>query len=156
MKRLTKSPSRKGGQTAAISAPSNDPHDTGILSIDVARRLILSRVIIGGRAEPGANDYALINQKEFGAKADFSQPRYQQYESGKRLIPVEAALSICAVYSLTLDWLYMGEPSGLPQRLHHSLHALDRDLPKRINEDLLEKAQRRSEKARKKPKARAP
>ena len=89
-----------------------DPHDTGELAADVGRRLSLVRRALG------------LNQLEFGAKAGLSQPQYHQFESGKRRLTIEAALALCHVYSLTLDYLYRGDPSGLPYKLATTINDL--------------------------------
>lgn len=83
-----------------------DPDDTGNLQADVARRLARTRAALGMR-----------NQQDFGKRAGLSQPKYNQYETGKRLLTLEAALALCTTYNLTLDWLYRGDPSGLPYKL---------------------------------------
>ncbi len=73
--------------------------------MDVARRLSLVRRALG------------LNQLEFGTRAGLSQPQYNQFETGKRRLTIEAALSLCHAYNLTLDYLYRGDPSGLPYKL---------------------------------------
>lgn len=83
-----------------------DPDDTGVFKQDVARRLLLTRRALG-----------IDNQEDFAEGADLSQPRYNQYETGSRLLTLSAALLLCERYLLTLDWIYRGDPSGLPHRL---------------------------------------
>lgn len=82
-----------------------DPGDTGDLARDVARRLAAARKALG------------LDQEEFGAGGNLSQPRYNQYETGRRLLTLSAAMALCERYNLTLDYLYRGDPSGLPYRL---------------------------------------
>jgi transcriptional regulator with XRE-family HTH domain len=43
--------------------------------------------------------------------------RYSQYETGARPLTIEAALSICEQYGVTLDWLFRGDRSTLPYKL---------------------------------------
>lgn len=83
----------------------NDPEDTGDLAKDVARRLRRSRMALG------------LDQQDFGTRAGLSQPQYNQFEKGKRRLTLEAALLLCNEYGLTLDWIFRGDPSGLPYRL---------------------------------------
>ena len=90
---------------------SSDPADKGNLAVDVGRRLRATRAALG------------LSQIEFGASIDLSQPRYNQYESGRRTLSVDAAIALCDRYNLTLDWLYRGDPSGLPYRLAETLRA---------------------------------
>lgn len=91
-----------------------DPDDSGELKVDVARRLALARRAFD------------LNQQEFGESADMSQPQYSQSESGKRLLTLPYALKFCDRYGLTLDWIYRGDPSGLPYRLAEKIKALRR------------------------------
>lgn len=91
---------------------SIDPDDTGELAADVGRRLSLVRRALD------------LNQMEFGAGAGLSQPQYHQFESGKRRLTIEAALALCHVYALTLDYLYRGDPSGLPYKLATTINQL--------------------------------
>lgn len=82
-----------------------DPRDTGDLKTDVGRRLRQTRTALG------------LDQQDFGTRAGMSQPQYNQYENGKRLLTLASALLLCSEYGLTLDWLYRGDPSGLPYRM---------------------------------------
>ena len=90
-----------------------DPSDSGNLAIDVARRLRRTREAVG------------LDQQQFGSRAGMSQPQYNQYETGKRIITLRSAMMLCDEYSLTLDWIYRGDPSGLPYRLATAI----RDVP---------------------------
>src|SRR6516225_4349969 len=58
-----------------------------------------------------------LNQKEFAMRANLKPNRFRQYESGARPLTIDAALSICDQYGVTLDWLYRGDRSTLPHRL---------------------------------------
>ncbi len=89
-----------------------DPDDTGDLRADVARRLALTRKAFG------------LPQQDFGTAAGMSQPQYNQFETGKRLLTLPYALSLCERYGLTLDWLYRGDPSGLPYALHEKIRSI--------------------------------
>jgi transcriptional regulator with XRE-family HTH domain len=91
-----------------------DPEDTGCLQDDVARRLKYSRIAVG------------VDQQDFAEAAGISQPRYNPYETGKRLLTLPAAMMLCERYSLSLDWLYRGDPSGLPNRLLSKINDLRR------------------------------
>lgn len=104
--------------------PMIDPLDTGDLDRDVARRLTLSRMAIGGA------------QADFGKSAGMSQPRYSAYENGLRLLTLKAAMMLCERYDLTLDWLYRGDPSGLPARLHEALQVVTKRSGEAIKAEL--------------------
>lgn len=91
-----------------------DPEDSGQLTQDVARRLRLTREAFA------------LQQAEFAEAAGLSQPQYSQFETGKRLLSLKAALLLCSKYNITLDWLFLGDPSGLPYRLADSIKLLRR------------------------------
>lgn len=42
---------------------------------------------------------------------------WSQWESGKQRPQLDFAITICHHSGVTLDWLYFGDPSGLPVRL---------------------------------------
>ena len=99
-----------------------DNLDTGKLKTDVARRLRETRQALSA------------DQQSFGEGAGLSQPQYNQYETGKRLLSLKAAIALCSRYLLTLDWLYRGDPSGLPYNLHNKIMENRRsNSPKRSN-----------------------
>lgn len=58
-----------------------------------------------------------MDQQDFGVRAGLSQPQYNQFETGRRMLTLQAAMRLCEEYNLTLDWLFRGEPSGLPRDL---------------------------------------
>lgn len=90
-----------------------DPRDRGPLAVDVGRRLTLLRDVFG------------MSQTEFGKIAGgLSQSRYSQYETGERLLPVPVAVALCGRFGVSLDWLYMGEPSAMPLDLWRRIQAL--------------------------------
>lgn len=91
-----------------------DPDDIGELSRDVGRRLSLTRRALQ------------MQQEEWAQDAGLSQPRYNPYETGRRLLTLEAAMLLCNRYNLTLDWLYRGDPSGLPYKLADAIRKLRR------------------------------
>ncbi len=90
-----------------------DSNDTGDLAIDTARRLRLTRAAL-----------SVVDQREFGEAAGLEQSLYNRFETGKRLLTLQAAMKLCARYSLTLDWLYRGDPSGLPYKLHGDIRTV--------------------------------
>lgn len=89
-----------------------DPDDDGDLAKDVARRLVQIREILG------------VSQIEFGNAAGLKQSRYHGYERGTRLLTLKSAFLLCQKYGLTLDYLYMGDPAGLPYRMAEELKKL--------------------------------
>lgn len=94
-----------------------DPDDTGDFAVDVARRLRLSRAALG---------YSDRQQSDFAAESDFEQSHYNKFESGARRLTLDAAMKLCNRWSLTLDWLFRGDPSGLPYKLANDIKELRR------------------------------
>jgi transcriptional regulator with XRE-family HTH domain len=90
---------------------SADPDDTGDLQADVGRRLLRTRTAMG------------LTQNEMAARCGVGRTTYNQYETGVRRLTLDAAMNICREFSITLDWLYMGDPSGLPVRVFEKLRA---------------------------------
>lgn len=87
-----------------------DPEDTGDHAQDVARRLRLTRLAL-----------RIEDQRDFGEPAGISQSLYNRFETGTRLLTLQAALKLCQTYDLSLDWLYRGDPSGLPYKLANDI-----------------------------------
>lgn len=58
-----------------------------------------------------------MNQTEFADGAGISQHAYNQYERGHRRPNIDAAIALRDQYGITLDWIYCGDPSGLPYKL---------------------------------------
>ena len=50
-------------------------------------------------------------------RSNLKPNRYNQYESGARLLSIAAAHRICDEYGVTLDWLYRGDRSAVAHKL---------------------------------------
>lgn len=70
----------------------------------IAGRLIATREALG------------LNQRQFCTRAKIASNTYNQWEKGKRP-GLDEALKLCGTYKLTLDWIYLGDPSCLPYAL---------------------------------------
>jgi len=55
-----------------------------------------------------------LGQNEFARRAGIATNTYNQYEQGRNLPRLDLANQICDVFSVTLDWIYRGDRSGLP------------------------------------------
>ena len=71
----------------------------------IAARLIAAREAIG------------LEQTDFARRAKIAQNTYNQYEQAKRRPSLDNAIKLCRAYNLTLDWIYLDDPSGLSARL---------------------------------------
>lgn len=58
-----------------------------------------------------------LNQTGFAALVSISQPALNNYLKGLRRPDIDVAISIQMKTGATLDWLYLGDRSGLPARL---------------------------------------
>ena len=73
---------------------------------DIGKRLIRLRTALG------------INQAELCRQIKCQPSRWNQYESGERQITLPIANKLADEYGATLDWVYRGDPRGLPQQLY--------------------------------------
>jgi len=57
------------------------------------------------------------NQASFAALIGITQPALNNYLKAIRTPDLERAISISSKTGVTLDWLYLGDRSGLPSRM---------------------------------------
>lgn len=62
-----------------------------------------------------------MNQKEWAEKHGFGVTQYNNWEKGIRRITVDEAERLCARYGLTLDFIYRGILSGVPESIKNRL-----------------------------------
>ncbi len=67
----------------------------------IAERLRLTRNALG------------LNQTELCLQADLATNRWNQWERGRVRIQLDGALHLCAVFGLSLDWIYRGDMGSL-------------------------------------------
>jgi transcriptional regulator with XRE-family HTH domain len=79
--------------------------DGGRNNVDIAKRLVALRTSLG------------LNQVAFAALVEISQPAMNNYERGIRRPDLDVAVRIHQRTGITLDWLYLGNRSGLPGHL---------------------------------------
>jgi hypothetical protein len=65
-------------------------------------------------------------QAEFATAIDraITSQRWNNYVSGRNRITVEVAIAMRNKFDLTLDWIYCGDASGLPQRLYRKIEEI--------------------------------
>ena len=78
-----------------------DRDSDGVTKAAIGKRLKLSREALG------------VSQSDFADRCEIARNTYNQYEKGVNKVPVDAALKMRELYGLTLDWIYVGDPSGL-------------------------------------------
>jgi transcriptional regulator with XRE-family HTH domain len=91
--------------------------DGGKSPADIGRRIAALRLALDK------------NQSAFAALVGLTQPALNNYERGLRRPELDKAMLIVARTGVTLDWLYLGERSGLPQRLLELIAAFDQSEP---------------------------
>jgi transcriptional regulator with XRE-family HTH domain len=57
-----------------------------------------------------------LSQKAFADRHAFGHTQYNNWETGARRIPVDAAETLCEAYGLTLDFVYRGRRDGLSEK----------------------------------------
>ena len=63
--------------------------------------------------------------KKYATAAGLEDNRYGQWENGIFRIEIGAAIALCKTWKLTLDYIYLGDRSGLPAKLKDSITATD-------------------------------
>lgn len=81
--------------------------ESGVDSI--AQRLRLTREALG------------LTQSALCKMTGIAANTYNQWEHARGRPELDKALILCEVLSLTLDWIYRGDPFGLPARLFNNL-----------------------------------
>jgi transcriptional regulator with XRE-family HTH domain len=76
---------------------------------------------IGKRLEAVRTSLSDLSQKAWAEKNGFAPTQYNNWATGQRRIPVEAAEKLCALYGLTLDAIYRGRLDGVPENLRKVL-----------------------------------
>ena len=62
-----------------------------------------------------------LKQGPFLALCDIAQNTYSAWETGARRPSVDEAARLCDAHKLTLDWIYLGDASGLPLKITSKL-----------------------------------
>ena len=57
------------------------------------------------------------SQRTFARHIGCSPARWNNYEGGDRRLDIEVALTLRAMFGVTLEWLYAGDPRGLASHL---------------------------------------
>lgn len=65
-----------------------------------------------------------LSQQDFAERALIRRNAWSNYEAGRSRIGVAAAGRVCAVYGVTMDYIYLGDASNLPYQLAHTIQGL--------------------------------
>jgi transcriptional regulator with XRE-family HTH domain len=75
----------------------------------IGARLVRTRKVFG------------MQQNEFAESAKIRRGTYTQWELGVRRPNLDDAIKLVMTYRLTLDWIYLGIPTGLPPQIYTQL-----------------------------------
>ena len=70
---------------------------------------------IGARLAAVRTGFSDLGQRQWAERHGFQQTQYNNWETGIRRIPIEAAARLCDCYGLTLDFVYRGRRDGLSE-----------------------------------------
>ena len=92
----------------------------GTTKTEIAQRLKDARLALG------------LNQAQLCRVIECKTTRWSQYEDidGERAITMEIATRLKKEFGLTLDWIYLGDPSGLTQEMRLKIKAVQALAPK--------------------------
>lgn len=76
----------------------------------IAQRLIATRLALG-----------YDNQVDFCRAAGVGYNTWNNYENARGRPKLDISIQLCVRFNLTLDWIYLGDASGLPHRLAQAL-----------------------------------
>ena len=62
-----------------------------------------------------------LSAKEVCEAINIQQNTYSQWETGKSMVDVAAAARLKKNFGITLDWIYSGDPAGLPYSIASKL-----------------------------------
>jgi transcriptional regulator with XRE-family HTH domain len=64
-----------------------------------------------------------LKKGQFAGLAGIASNTYSQWESGKRRPHLDEAIRLADAHRITLDWIYLGDASGLPLKISSRLSA---------------------------------
>src|SRR5262245_2923585 len=110
--------SRMVAQRAQIVQPYVEDRmadQTGRGPRDIGKRIETARMALG------------LTQEQFARGVKKKQSACAGWESGQRPPGLKAAQQLCDTYHLTLDYLFRGDMSAIPQGLLLKINAMKRD-----------------------------
>lgn len=77
--------------------------------------------MIGERLEQLWRALGFSTKVAFAKHVGWSQQSFNNYTSGRNRISLDEAMKLRFVLGVSLDWVYLGDPSGLPKRVADAL-----------------------------------
>ena len=84
-----------------------------------------SKIIEVGDRLRAVREALELSQSDVARAIDVRANTYNQWEHGKRLIDPLVASRLCDQFGVTMDWIYRGNMSSLPQHLAAKLVRAD-------------------------------
>lgn len=100
---------KKSGGRAKTAVAKERLRTEGRDAMAIGERLELTRAVLG------------LTQRSFASEAGVIESSYSQYKKGTQSPDLESANKLCDRWSLTLDWIYRGDASGLDPDLHEAI-----------------------------------
>ena len=91
-----------------VCGHSSSPIHTQLVTVSIMAADSPQYAEIGKRLVSIRRGFSRLSQKDWAEKHGFNQTQYNNWERGKRRIPVESAERLCDLYGLTLDAIYRG------------------------------------------------
>lgn len=82
---------------------------------------LLPYAVIGARLRAIRESYSDLTQRAWAEHNGFNPTQYNNWETGARRIPVDAAEKLCETYGVTLDFIYRGRRDGLSRTAQNTL-----------------------------------
>lgn len=76
---------------------------------------------IASRLTAVRNGFSDLSQKAWAEKNGFNPTQWNNWEKGRRRIPVDEAERLSEMYGLTLDYIYRGRLDGLSEKARNVL-----------------------------------
>jgi transcriptional regulator with XRE-family HTH domain len=80
--------------------------------LEVGQRLVLAR------------DALRLKAVDLATNLKISQQRLSNYERGERPFDLELAMELSRRYGITMDYIYRGDPRGLPLEIYQRIEPL--------------------------------
>lgn len=113
---MAKRDTKKAGNVVTVAEqpptlPVTDDLLTNREQEGIAYRIELTRAIKG------------LSQTQFASKAGLKNSAYSQWKTSTNRISIESANALCDAHTLTLDWIYRGDYSGMDKSDREALYA---------------------------------
>lgn len=77
----------------------------------------ISQAKVGARLKLLREAKGYDEQKEWAELLAVTPPRYNNWERGRQVIPLENAVRVSELTGVSLDFIYLGDKSALPKHL---------------------------------------